>query len=102
MQMYLENDIALVITDLRMPKVDGLSLIRRILAHDPEAAIIAVSGLAQHLEAAEAAGAVVGLVKPVKPQDLIETVQEVLGELPASPSRLTSPSRPTGEDLFGN
>jgi two-component system response regulator HupR/HoxA len=27
MQMYEENDIALVITDLRMPKVDGLTLI---------------------------------------------------------------------------
>ena len=70
-QMYVENDIQLVITDLRMPKLDGLSLIRRILTHDPEARIIAVSGLAQHLDAAEAAGAVAGLVKPVRPQDLI-------------------------------
>jgi CheY-like chemotaxis protein len=102
MQMYLENDIALVITDLRMPKVDGLSLIRRILAHDPEAAIIAVSGLAQHLDAAEASGAAAGLVKPVRPEDLIKTVREVLGELPTQPSRPSPPSRRTGEDLFGN
>ena len=53
MTMYEENDIALVITDLRMPKVDGLSLIRNILALNPEAAIIAVSSLAQHLDKAE-------------------------------------------------
>ena len=84
MTMYKENDIALVITDLRMPKVDGLSLIRGLLAHDPEAAIIAVSSHAQHLGKAEEYGAIVGLVKPVEPQDLIETVQEVLGKLPPS------------------
>jgi CheY-like chemotaxis protein len=101
MQMYEENDIALVITDLRMPKVDGLSLIRRIIARDPQARIIAVSGLAQHLEAAEKSGAIAGLVKPVTPEALIETVQEVLGGLPdSSPS--TRRKRPTGEDLFGN
>ena len=84
MEMYKENDIALVITDLRMPKVDGLTLIRNILSHDPEAAIIAVSSLAQHLDAAEECGAVVGLVKPVASQDLIERVEEILGKPPPS------------------
>ena len=97
-QMYVDHDIALVITDLRMPKLDGLSLIRRIIGHDPNAAIIAVSGLAQHLDAAEASGARAGLVKPVRPEDLIETVQEIIGEPVAPPP----PPKPTGEDLFGN
>ena len=83
--MYKENDIALVITDLRMPKVDGLSLIRGLLAHDPQAAIIAVSSLAQHLDKAEEYGAIAALVKPVEPEHLIETVQEILGKLPPSP-----------------
>lgn len=85
MTMYKENDIALVITDLRMPKVDGLSLIRNILALNPEAAIIAVSSLAQHLDKAEEFGAIAALVKPVEPQDLVETVEEILGKLPPSP-----------------
>ena len=96
-EMYKENDIALVITDLRMPKMDGLTLIRNILFFDPEAAIIAVSSMAQHLDAAEESGAVVGLVKPVGQEDLIETIEEILGPPPSSP-----PVRPTGEDLFGN
>ncbi len=96
MQMYKGNDIALVITDLRMPKVDGLSLIRGIRAHNPDAAIIAVSFLSQHLDAAKESGAVAGLVKPVAPQDLIDTIQEALKKLP----RRRKP--PTGEDLFGN
>ncbi len=84
MTMYKENDIDVVITDLRMPKVDGLSLIRGLIAHDPEAAIIAVSSLAQHLEKAEECGAIMGLVKPVGPEDLIEAVQEILDKLPPS------------------
>ncbi len=96
MQMYKENNIALVITDLRMPKVDGLSLIRGIIAHDPDAAIIAVSGLAQHLETAEENGAVAGLVKPVEPQDLIETVQEILENL------TPPPIRDAGHDPWGS
>ena len=100
MKMYKENDIDLVITDLRMPKVDGLSLIRGIISYDPRAAIIAVSGLAQHLDAAKKAGAVAGLVKPVAPQDLVDMVQRVLG---GAPSQADQPwTRPTGEDLFGN
>ena len=99
LQMYRENDIALVITDLRMPKVDGISLIRSIIAINPDAAIIAVSGLPQHLDAARESGAVAGLVKPVAPQDLIDTVQEILGKLP---TRSPPPRKPTGEDLFGN
>jgi DNA-binding NtrC family response regulator len=100
MKMYKENDIDLVITDLRMPKADGLSLIRGIIAHDPRAAIIAMSGLAQHLDAAEKAGAVAGLAKPVAPQALIDIVQRVLGEAPSQPAQPWS--RSTGEDLFGN
>jgi len=96
-EMYKENDFALVITDLRMPKMDGLTLIRNILFFDPEAAIIAVSSMAQHLDAAEESGAIVGLVKPVGQEDLIEAVEEILGTPPSPPSVL-----PTGEDLFGN
>jgi len=82
MTMYKESDIDLVITDLRMPKLDGLSLIRNILAHNPEAAIIAVSSLPHHLEKAKEYGAIAALVKPVEPQDLVEAVEEILGKPP--------------------
>jgi len=99
--MYKEHDIALVITDLRMPKVDGLSLIKAILAVNPDASIIAVSGLAQHLDKAEALGAVAGLVKPVRPEDLIETIQNILGDLP--PSSSPSPGAGSaGNDPWGS
>ncbi len=99
MAMYKENDIAVVITDLRMPKVDGLSLIRGLLAHDPEVAIIAVSSLAHHLEAAQEAGAIAGLVKPVDAEELIEKVQEILGDQPP-PSPPTARSK--SDDGWGS
>ena len=99
MTMYKENDIAVVITDLRMPKVDGLILIRGLIAHDPEAAIIAVSSLAQHLDKAEECGAIAGLVKPVEPEDLIETVQEILEKLPPSPPPEAEPEE---DDPWGS
>ncbi len=83
LQIYKDNDIALVITDLRMPKVDGLSLIRDLLEHDPEVAIIAVSGDADQLEKAESYGVHAGLIKPVEPEKLIGKVQEVLENLSA-------------------
>ena len=83
LQTYKDNDIALVITDLRMPKVDGLRFIRDLLEHDSEAVIIAVSGDADQLEKAERYGVHSGLIKPVEPQELIAKVQEALGHLTA-------------------
>jgi CheY-like chemotaxis protein len=99
MAMYKEHEIAVVITDLRMPKVDGISLIRGLVAQNPEVAIIAVSSLAHHLAAAEEAGAIVGLVKPVDAEELIERLQEILGSQPESPPPGAGPKT---EDAWGS
>ena len=90
LQMYKDNDIALVITDLRMPNVDGLRLIGDLLAHDPEAAIIVVSGDVDQLEKAERFGVHAGLIKPIEPEELIGRVQEALAHLA------------TGGDMWGS
>ena len=84
LRMYKEHDIALVITDLQMPNVDGLRFIRELRQYDQDALIVAVSGLAVHLQRAKALGAVAGLVKPVDPQQLIEVVEQALGGKQAS------------------
>ena len=78
LRMYKEHDIAVVITDLQMPIMNGLQLIRDLLEHDFEAVIIAVSGLPEHLKKATDLGAVAGLVKPVSPDTLLESVQDAL------------------------
>ena len=81
LQMYEDHDIALVITDLQMPKVDGLRFIRDLLAYDPGAEIIAVSGHAEQLEEAKMYGARSALLKPVEPARLIQKVQSLLARL---------------------
>ena len=68
---YLRKDIEVVITDIEMPRVDGLEFIEALLGLYPEAKIIAVSaGGPDRLHAARRAGATVLLSKPVAPEEL--------------------------------
>ena len=74
---YLKNSIEIVITDLKMPHVDGLVFIKAVRALFPEAVIIAVSGKGEDLlDAALRAGARVALSKPIHPQKLLKAIAE--------------------------
>ena len=58
--VYQKEEVDLVITDLAMPELNGLRLIREIMEINPDARIIAVSGVsADQLDLAENMGAVV-------------------------------------------
>ena len=75
---YLKKDIDVVVTDLEMPKVDGLEFIEALRALFPEAAIIAVSGKGpSQLALAKLEGAFAALSKPVDPEGLLEAVAKV-------------------------
>jgi CheY-like chemotaxis protein len=79
--MWKKRDVDLVITDLVMPEMNGLRLIRAIREEDPMARIIAVSGLApDQLDLAENYGALKTLFKPIAAEQLLSAVEEVLGE----------------------
>jgi two-component system chemotaxis response regulator CheY len=68
---YLRKDIDLVITDIEMPRVDGLEFIEALLGLYPDAKIIAASaGGPDRLHAAKRAGATVLLSKPVGPEQM--------------------------------
>ncbi len=68
---YLRKDIDVVITDIEMPRVDGLEFIESLLALYPESKIIAVSaGGPDRLHAARRAGATALISKPVGPEEL--------------------------------
>lgn len=74
-----KKQIDLVITELLMPELSGLRLIREIIDRDPGARIIAISlENADQLDLAEDFGAMRILYKPVKPKTLLKTVEEVL------------------------
>ena len=68
---FLRKDIELVITDIEMPRVDGLEFIAALVGLYPDTKIIAVSaGGPDRLRAAERAGASVLISKPVGPEQL--------------------------------
>ena len=75
---YLRKDIEVVITDIAMPRVDGLEFIEALLGLYPEAKIIAVSARGpDQLHAAKRAGATVLLSKPFGPEQLDKALAEV-------------------------
>jgi DNA-binding NtrC family response regulator len=73
---------AAVITDLRMPGLDGLDLIHKVNIINPEINIVVITGHASLDSAIGAirAGASDYLVKPFKIDELLETVKKTLSQ----------------------
>ena len=63
----------LVLTDLRMPDMDGLSILRQVKAIDPDIPVIVVSGMGMVSDVAEALrlGAADYLVKPLVDMEVL-------------------------------
>lgn len=84
----VENDeIDIVVTDLRMPEMDGFDLIRTLRARHPNLPIVAASGVADgRTDEALEAGANAFLAKPFSAETLQSTLHEALhaDEAPAS------------------
>ncbi|WP_353929267.1 response regulator [Okeanomitos corallinicola TIOX110] len=80
--IYVENmdKIALVLTDIFMPSMDGLTSIRTLRKINPNIKIIAVSGLApsDKVSAAYNMGVKAFLCKPYTTTQLLETVSKVI------------------------
>jgi CheY-like chemotaxis protein len=74
---HCEPDI--VVTDLQMPELDGLGLIRRIRMHHPRVPVVLTAHGSEDLavEALEA-GAASYVPKSVLPEKLLDTVEQVL------------------------
>ena len=75
------SEIDLMITDLIMPKQEGLETIKILHRRRPGLKIIAISGKfgGQFLSVAKDFGAQATLTKPVLPDQLLEAVRQVLG-----------------------
>ncbi len=76
----MEHPADIVITDLRMPKLDGLTLLKRIKEKSPLVEVIMVTGYADKGVAIEALrwGAFCLLEKPLNPIELIEIVKRTV------------------------
>ena len=76
------SDVNMIITDLNMPKLDGIGFIKKIRAN-PKTKFIPVIMLttesqAEKKQAGKAAGATGWIVKPFKPEQLLDVVKKVL------------------------
>jgi DNA-binding NtrC family response regulator len=70
-----------IVSDLQMPKLNGLELARRVHAVDPDLPIILNTGLAETrnvITAAEGYGAVTCLEKPMSLDELLWTIERSL------------------------
>ena len=79
-----ENAVSLVISDIFMPEGDGLEVIRFLRQDRPMIPILAVSGgnpliRQDYLVIARQLGADQVLAKPIRPHDLVQTVEALLG-----------------------
>jgi DNA-binding NtrC family response regulator len=73
---------ALLITDLRMPEVDGLELLKRARAIDPQLGVLLMTAFGTVSDAVTAIreGAYDFLTKPVDPDHLVLVVQRMIDE----------------------
>ena len=83
LRVFHRELVDLVITDILLPKKDGVEIIREIKQGFPDVKIIAITGYRgryNRLPAAVYLGAQRTLVKPFKMEEMLEAVEEVLGE----------------------
>ena len=74
------HEVDLLLCDVRMPKMDGLTVLRRVKAHDAGIAVVMISGYSDITAAVEAMqeGACDYLVKPLGTDDVRRAVQKAL------------------------
>jgi len=78
LQAYAEYGPNLIITDIAMPEVDGIELIRTIRKENYKIPIIAISGGWEYLEVADLFGANKAFFKPLQRNLLLNSVQILL------------------------
>jgi DNA-binding NtrC family response regulator len=91
----------LILTDWKMPELDGFSLLDQIKISHPQAAVIIITGFGSIDSAVEAMrrGATDFLTKPIQPHELEETIQRALEHV-REPSAEPAPGDPFS-DLIG-
>src|SRR5688500_7097210 len=98
--MLRENHIDLIVTDLKMPKVDGMTLLREALAAFPELPIVMITAHGTVDTAVEALklGAFDYLTKPFDKDEVRQIVgkalktRELAGEEPSPAGAATPPT----------
>ncbi len=84
LEVYRRKPCDLVITDIEMPRKNGLEFITELWQESPHAKVIAISGSGSSIEPqlslqfAQVYGALHTFTKPIPPRELLDKVQECL------------------------
>jgi two-component system response regulator PilR (NtrC family) len=80
LEKLLEEDFAVVVTDIRMPHMDGITLLKRVTAERPETRVLVTTAFASVDTAVEALryGAFDYLLKPITFEDLLQKVNNLV------------------------
>jgi two-component system chemotaxis response regulator CheY len=105
LEILRSTPVDLIVTDIYMPELDGLTVMRRAQELCPGVRVIAMSDRidTHHLRATtRAEGAFLTLKKPFTPQDLLTAVEAVLDPAPGPGAnvkqrQLARASKPSGE-----
>lgn len=86
------NDLCLVICDINMPRLDGLEMLEVLRGQYPKLPILMLTteSRVDKVERAKKAGAKAWIIKPFKPELLVEAVSKLTGH-GETPSRVPSP-----------
>ncbi|WP_096189116.1 response regulator [Evansella halocellulosilytica] len=80
-EMYKEQSPDLVTMDITMPEMDGITALKEIRKHDPNAKVIMCSAMGQQAMVIDAiqAGAKDFIVKPFQADRVLEAINKTLG-----------------------
>lgn len=81
-ELIKKDTYDIIITDLKMPKMDGLEVLEWIKKNSPSSKVIVITGFStpEIAEKAVATGAAGYLEKPFTPETLLSVVQSVINE----------------------
>lgn len=81
LEKYMELEPDIVLMDITMPEVDGITALKNIRKEDSEAKVIMCSAMGQQAMVIEAihAGAKDFIVKPFQPDRVVEAVKKAIG-----------------------
>lgn len=81
--LLLDNSVNMLITDLNMPNVDGIELIKKVRNESKyrfmPIIMLTTESQASKKQEGKAAGATGWIVKPFKPEQLLAVIKKVLG-----------------------
>jgi len=97
-----QRPVDAVVTDLRMPDMDGMQLLQQVRSRHPEVAVIMMTahGTVQVAVEAMKAGAADFVLKPFDRQEILYAVRKVLTAAPHAEERAAGPL-PAARELLG-